>query len=69
MATDEIGSIEQKIDQLVELANRLQEENIALRDREADLLRERGLLLERNEQARGRVEAMISRLKNMNPEG
>tara|TARA_R110000787_G_scaffold147742_5_gene261605 strand:+ start:11590 stop:11784 length:195 start_codon:yes stop_codon:yes gene_type:complete len=64
-----MASLEQKIDQLVELSGRLQKENAALRDREGNLLRERGRLLEKNEQARSRVERMIARLKALNPEG
>lgn len=69
MNSDIMGSLEQKIDQLVELSGRLQKENAALRDREGNLLRERGRLLEKNEQARSRVERMIARLKALNPEG
>lgn len=69
MNTDSIDGLEQKIDQLVELAGRLQQENAALRDRESGLVRERGQLLEKNEQARNRVEGMIARLKALNPEG
>lgn len=69
MTTDSIPSLEQKIDQLVALAKQLQRENAALRDRESGLMRERGQLLEKNEQARNRVESMIARLKALNPEG
>ncbi len=69
MNSDSIDGLEQKIDQLVELASRLQQENAALRDRESGLVRERGQLLEKNEQARHRVESMIARLKTLNPEG
>ncbi|MBV1931882.1 MAG: TIGR02449 family protein [Porticoccaceae bacterium] len=69
MTTDSMDGLEQKIDQLVDLASRLQQENAALRDRESGLVRERGQLLEKNEQARNRVESMIARLKALNPEG
>ncbi|RLA47301.1 MAG: TIGR02449 family protein [Gammaproteobacteria bacterium] len=69
MSTDTMANLEQKIDQLVELANRLKQENISLQERESDLLRERGELFEKNEQARHRVERMITRLKNLAPEG
>ena len=69
MVTDELGNIEQKIDQLVELANGLQQENLTLRERETELLRERGQLLEKNEQTRQKIEAMIIRLKNLSLEG
>lgn len=69
MTSDTTESLEHKIDQLVELAGRLQKENTALRERESGLVRERGQLLEKNEQARSRVENMIARLKSLNPEG
>lgn len=69
MTSETTDSLERKIDQLVELASRLQEENAALRERESGLVRERGQLLEKNEQARTRVENMINRLKALNPEG
>ena len=69
MTSDTTESLEHKIDQLVELAGRLQKENTALRERESGLVRERGQLLEKNEQTRSRVENMIARLKSLNPEG
>jgi len=43
----------------------LQEENRALRQRHDTLVNERGSLLNKNEQVRGRVEAMIGRLKTL----
>ena len=69
MTAESMDGLEQKINQLVELADQLQRENIALRDRESGLMRERGELLEKNEQARNRVERMIARLKTLNTEG
>ncbi|HBD13023.1 MAG TPA: TIGR02449 family protein [Porticoccaceae bacterium] len=69
MPTDTMDALEQKIDQLVELSNKLQKENAGLRDRESEWISERGKLLEKNEQARTRIERMITRLKTLNPEG
>jgi cell division protein ZapB len=43
----------------------LKEENRALRQRQDTLMTERAGLLQKNEQVRGRVEAMIGRLKSM----
>ncbi len=43
----------------------LKEENRALRQRHESLANERATLLNRNEQVRTRVEAMIGRLKTM----
>lgn len=69
MENETLANLEQKIDQLVELSAQLQKENLALRDREGNLVKERGQLLEKNEQARNRVERMIARLKSLNLEG
>ena len=43
----------------------LKEENRALRQRQESLMSERANLLQKNEQVRARVEAMIGRLKGM----
>lgn len=65
MSDNPFKSLEDKIDKLIDLSTRLAAENSALREREANLLRERSKLLEKNEQARARVEAMISRLRGL----
>jgi len=62
---EEITAVEQNVDRLISFCKRLQEENLALRNRENNLLKERSQLLEKNEMARSRVESMISRLKAM----
>jgi cell division protein ZapB len=64
-----VSDIEQAVHQLIQLCNRLQTENAALRAREAELTKERDELLERNEIAKERVESIISRLKDMEHEG
>ncbi len=69
MSNDVLSNLEHKIDQLVALSERLQKENAGLRQRELNLLKEKGVLMEKNEQARSRVESMITRLKTLNPEG
>ena len=69
MTTDTMTALEQKVDQLVGIATKLQTENTALRNRESSLIKERGQLLEKNEQARNRVEGMITRLKALHAEG
>jgi len=70
MSEETFKSLEDKIERLVAHSTRLVAENTALREREAGLLRERGKLLEKNEQARAKVEAMISRLRGLgNSEG
>lgn len=69
MATDTLRQLEKKLDMLIELCDQLQAENNGLRDKESALLKERSKLLEKNETARTRVEAMITRLKSLDTEG
>ena len=65
MAAENLRQLETKIDRLIDICNQLQAENSALRERETALLKERGALIEKNDTARSRVEAMITRLKNL----
>ncbi|HET6431180.1 TIGR02449 family protein [Dyella sp.] len=59
----ELAALNQQADRLIELVRRLSEENRSLRHSQEQLSSERAGLMARNEQARGRVEAMIQRLK------
>jgi len=61
----ELKRLEKRLDELVLFCRQLQEENNSLRDRQETLMAERATLLQKNEQVRGRVEAMITRLKAM----
>ncbi|MEE9141547.1 MAG: TIGR02449 family protein [Gammaproteobacteria bacterium] len=61
----ELKRLEKRIDELAVICSRLQEENISLRRSQESLIAERATLLQKNEQVRARVEAMISRLKAM----
>jgi cell division protein ZapB len=61
----ELKRLEKRLDELVEICKKLQEENVSLRNRQDMLTAERASLLQKNEQVRGRVEAMITRLKAM----
>jgi len=61
----ELKRLEKRLDELVVICKRLQEENASLRSRQDMLTAERATLLQKNEQVRGRVDAMISRLKAM----
>ncbi len=56
-------SLEQKIDELIRLCDQLNDENKLLKSKESTWLGERAKLIDKNEQARVKVEAMISRLK------
>ena len=61
----ELKRLEKRLDELVVICKKLQEENESLRVRQDNLTAERATLLQKNEQVRGRVEAMITRLKAM----
>jgi cell division protein ZapB len=63
MLNQEIKTLNARIDSLVDLAQRLNEENRKLRSHEAALLSERDDLQRKNELAKARVEAIILRLK------
>jgi cell division protein ZapB len=60
-----IAELSRQVDDLVALCERLRQENESLKHQQATLSGERARLVEKNEQARARVEAMISRLKAM----
>jgi cell division protein ZapB len=65
MDESDLKKLEQRVDQLIEAVAHLQDENRSLRNLHSDLVNERDELLEKTELARGRVEAMISRLRDM----
>ena len=58
-------ALEEKIDHLIRICNKLEDENRALRDQQNSLIAERAALVEKSELARSRVEAMITRLRAM----
>ena len=61
----ELKRLDKRIEELIDTIGQLKEENRALRQRQELLTGERTSLLQRNEQVRTRVEAMIGRLKAM----
>jgi len=61
----ELKKLEVRIDELIKVCERLGEENRALRASQRSLQLERATLLEKNERARNRVEAMIMHLNSM----
>ena len=65
MAIFDLTQLEQQVDDLIRINERLREENRSLRTRQDILVAERGELIEKTEQARSRVEAMLSRLRAM----
>jgi len=68
-ANTELVQLEQVVSELLALLAQLREENRALRQRQELLASERASLLQRNEQVRTRVEAMIGRLRNLEQAG
>ncbi len=65
MAENQLKVLEQKIDELISLCSDLNRENQALKADSASWQRERQALMDKNEVARNKVEAMISRLRTM----
>ena len=61
----ELKRLEKRVDALVQVCDQLQDENRSLKQRQDTLTTERATLLQKNEQVRARVEAMIGRLKAM----
>ncbi len=61
----DLKSLEQKLEELLALCGRLHDENRSLRTSQESLVQEKAELVSKNEQARTRVEAMISRLKSL----
>jgi cell division protein ZapB len=61
----ELRKLEVRLEELVRSIERLKEENRSLRNQQDHLVTERAGLIEKNELARTRVEAMINRLKAM----
>lgn len=64
----ELKHLERRVDELLQRLTSLKSENHSLRESQAALLAERARLIEKNELARSRVEAMIGRLKAMEQE-
>jgi len=63
--THELERLEKRLDELVVICNQLKEANRPLKQRQDTLIADRATLLQKNEQVRARVDAMIGRLKAM----
>lgn len=68
MELQQLGQLERKIDELIQLCGELDRENRALKSEARDWHQEREGLIEKTELARGKVEAMIQRLKALEQE-
>ena len=62
---EEINSLSETISSAVKLINRYENENIALKQKMESLSLEKTLLLQKNDQAKNRLESMINRLKSL----
>lgn len=51
--------------ELQEMCEKLQVENLSLREQQDELINQKAELIKKNDMARQRVEAMISRLKSL----
>jgi cell division protein ZapB len=65
IAEQELKKLEVRVGELIRTCERLKEENRLLREQQANLAAERSSLMEGQEAARLKVEAMIARLKSM----
>ena len=57
-----LEALEARVEELIDMLERLKSENSALRTERESLLQERAMLTEKTEQARRRIESIISRL-------
>ena len=63
--TVDLKALETRVDELIHTVDKLTTENSALRSQQNNLVIERAELIEKTEQARTRIESMISRLRAM----
>jgi cell division protein ZapB len=61
----DLAALEVRVDELIRTISQLKTENSALRHQQENLVTERAQLIEKTEQARTRIESMISRLRAM----
>jgi len=61
----DIKELEEKLEELIQRYTAVQSENSTLKTKQDSLVKEKAKLVEKTNLARTRVEAMISRLKNM----
>jgi len=61
----DLTALEARVDELIRTISLLKSENSALRNQQDNLVSERAHLIEKTEQARVRIESMISRLRAM----
>ncbi|MCX7553770.1 TIGR02449 family protein [Marinicella sp. S1101] len=62
---DEIRRLERTTEQMIDLLTKIKAENHALKNKLEELTNEKSLLMQKNDQAKTRLESMISRLKTL----
>lgn len=65
MDTLDTRALEEKIDRLIRICNKLADENRSLHEQVVSLMAERAALIEKGELARSRVEAMIQHMRGL----
>ena len=68
MSNYTLQQVEERLDELLIHYRQLKQENTVLKDKESQWGKERIHLVEKNNIARARIEAMIARLKNLEVE-
>ncbi len=64
----QLRQLEARVDELLRISAHLRQENRLLRERETRLLDERAQLVKKNDLAKARVEAIITRLQSLEQE-
>ena len=62
---DDIKLLERSTDQMIDLLTKIKAENKALKNKLEELTYEKSQLMQKNDQAKTRLESMISRLKTL----
>ncbi|MDO6441320.1 MULTISPECIES: TIGR02449 family protein [unclassified Marinobacter] len=63
MEQSEVQALADKLDKLIEHCQKLEQNNATLRQLQDDWNRERSQLIQKNDLAKNKIEAMISRLR------
>lgn len=69
MDNENLKMLEQRVEQLIAVCQRLKKENRALKSGQRDLAQEHARLVEKTQVARTRIESMIGRLKSLERSG
>ena len=63
MEQSEVRALADKLDRLIERCQKLERDNVTLRELQYDWNRERAQLMQKNDHAKHKIEAMIGRLR------